>query len=231
MDRILTRAGAPDPAPRPLDETELDPIHDGWTVRLWNATADLFCCRYFHRAEGSRDSMGRMRPSHIRHCVIGSVADQAATKVMAGHFTATVRRLARQHAAGSKGAAALRRSFEAGCAARLAERLRAHAESTGPFCAAPGAGPPPPLDQSFGSGPPKMPEEAAEAARRSDAALEALEPSLSRARKRARRTNAEIAAEAAGLEAADGISLVVRIGEGGGRRKAPVSAQQTAFGF
>lgn len=219
LDRILEKAGTPDPGPRPLDETALDPIHDGWTVRLWNATADLFCCRYFHRAEGSRDSMGRMRPSHIRHCVIGSVADQAATKVMAGHFTATVRRLARQHCAGKKGAAALRRSFEAGCAARLAERLRTHAEATGPFCSIEGAGPP------------KLPEEAAEAARRSDAALEALEPSLARARKRARRTNAEIAAEAAGLDAADGISLVVRIGEGGARKKAPVSAQQTAFGF
>ena len=219
LDRILEKAGTPDTGPRPLDETALDPIHDGWTVRLWNATADLFCCRYFHRAEGSRDSMGRMRPSHIRHCVIGSVADQAATKVMAGHFTATVRRLARQHCAGRKGAAALRRSFETGCAARLAERLRTHAEATGPFCSIEGAGPP------------TMPAEAAEAVRRSEAALEALEPSLSRARRRARRTNAEIAAEAAGVDAANGISLVVRIGDGGARRKQPVSAEQTAFGF
>ena len=216
-DLLAERTTAPER--KPLDETELDPIHDGWSVRLWNATADLFCCRYFHRVEGSRDRMGRMRPSHIRHCVIGSVADQAATKVMAGHFAATVRRLARTHAAGAKGAAAIRRSFEAGCAARLAERLRAHAEATGPFCA---------ID---GEGPPRLPEEAAEAARRSDAALEALEPSLARARKRARRTNAEIASEAAGIAAADGISLVVRIGEPGARRKRPANAEQTAFGF
>jgi hypothetical protein len=115
---------------RRIVELGLDPVADRWTIGLWDATADLHFCLYFHREEGEFDSAGRWRRRNVRHCIVGRPVNQARATAMAEHFCGLVRLSARAYAGGS-GNPHLRRSFQMACAERLAKRLRAALAAVG----------------------------------------------------------------------------------------------------
>ena len=189
------------PERRSVDSSQSDPLVDGWTIRIWHATAELFFCRYFYREEGDRDRAGRWRARHYRHCLVGTPANQITAKVMADHFCRTVRRLARARLSPGRSRIVERRSFESGCAARLSDRIRAKARQT--RSVAPAGGTLPALLDLY--------EREAQA---NDRSLKSLGIALSSGGKRPRRGSRDVLADHLGREAAEQISLALQIGSG-----------------
>lgn len=112
---------------RTLNRAHADPISDRWTIDVWHAVAEMLHCLYFYEEEGAFDRAGRWKRQRIRHCLVGAHANQAQVIGLALHLCALARQRACEDAASKKATPQARRSFEWGCAQRLASRLRKRA--------------------------------------------------------------------------------------------------------
>lgn len=211
----------PQVAPRQLDSTQFDPVVDRWTIELWNATSDLFFCRYFYREDGEHDRAGRWQPRRIRHCIIGTEGNQLTAKIMAAHFCGAVRRLARAHAAGTGCRLTGRRSFEAGCADRLVERIRAQRQTSS-------------WQDDVHSGLPALLDLYSRESAANAEALAGLGVNLVPGKRQTERRTLDVLAQHRGRKAAEAISLSLQLSAGppGSRSDAKTGqGQQISFPF
>lgn len=208
-------------ARRQLDSTQFDPVVDRWTIPVWNATADLFFCRYFYREDGEHDRAGRWQPRRIRHCIIGTEGNQLAAKIMAAHFSGAVRRLARAHAAATGCGIAGRRSFETGCADRLVERIRTQLQSSS-------------WQEEAHSGLPALLDLYSRESAANAEALAGLGVNLVPGKRQAERRTRDVLAQHRGRKAAEAISLSLQISAGPPSSKSDAMTghgRQTSFPF
>lgn len=108
---------------RVIDSDTVDGSRECWPIYVWNGVARLYFCEYYYTRmlapAPPRAQIG------LRHTFVGRRYNVRVAKLMGEYLVVTVNRIAREHGRRVEPDERLRfrRSFKAGCAGRLAERL------------------------------------------------------------------------------------------------------------